>query len=34
MEEDWIKLQTKYGLELAASIRIIRVKAVENLSNF
>jgi hypothetical protein len=33
-EEEWIKFQTKYGIELLASIRIIRVEAVENLSNF
>jgi hypothetical protein len=33
-EEEWIKFQTKYGIELPASIRIIRVEAVENLSNF
>jgi hypothetical protein len=33
-DEDRIKFQTKYGIELLASIRIIRVEAVENLGNF
>jgi hypothetical protein len=29
-----MKLLTKYGFELPASIQIIRVEAVENLGNF
>jgi hypothetical protein len=33
-EEEWFKLQTKYEIELAASILIIRVKAVRKMSGF
>jgi hypothetical protein len=32
--EDRIKSQTEYGIELPASTRIVRVKAVKNFGNF
>jgi hypothetical protein len=33
-DEEQSQFQTKYGIELPASIRIVRVKTVENLSKF
>jgi hypothetical protein len=34
LDEDWTKFQTKYGIKLPASTRIVRVEADVNLIKF